>query len=138
MTDAELDAELERVDGERKAAGRAMREVQGRQEAIEQLQRDRELVFGRFAAMRGIDLRNLSPENRRLVLQALRICAEVDENGDVVLSGVFDADIVELLPMSRHPSGEPYAVRFKEEVPPHKIVVTLDNTPPGASGRPGT
>lgn len=134
MSDSELDAELVRVDAEREALGRALREVQGRQEAIERLQRDRELVFGRFAAMRGMDLRNLSPENRRRVLQVLRICAEVDENGDVTISGVFDADIFEVLPMSQHPPGEPYRVSFKERVPrPHKGVVALDSLSAPAS-----
>jgi hypothetical protein len=68
-------------------------------------------------------------EDRRRALQALRIRAEVDEKGDVLLSGVFDADITELLPMNEHPEGEPYKVRFREEIPPpHKGVVALDSS----------
>ena len=92
-------------------------------------------MLGRFTAMRGVDLRHLAPEDRRRVLQALRIRADVDESGDVLISGVFDAEITELLPgfaNGHAESGEPYTVRFREEIPPpHDGVVALDSSCPG-------
>jgi hypothetical protein len=87
------------------------------------------MLFGRFSAMDGIDLRSLNPENHRLVLQALRLRVEVDKNADARISGVFDADITEVLPMAQAPADGPYTVRFKREIPPpFKGVVTLDST----------
>jgi hypothetical protein len=101
-----------------------------REETIRKLQRDREILLRRFSAMRGMDLRHLDPKNRRRVLQALRLRVEIDENGDAGISGMFDADITELLPMAQAPADEPYTVQFKHEIPPpYKGVVTLDNTP---------
>jgi hypothetical protein len=88
------------------------------------------LLFGLFSAMGGIDLRSLNPENHRLVLQALRLRVEVDKNADACISGVFDADIIEVLPMAQAPADGPYTVRFNREIPPpFKGVVTLDSTP---------
>ena len=65
------------------------------------------MLFGRFSAMGGIDLRSLNPENHRLVLQALRLRVEVDKNVDACISGVFDADITEVLPMAQAPPTGP-------------------------------
>ena len=56
----------------------------------------------------------------------------MDKDGNARISGVFDVDIVELLPMARHlheATDEPYHRHFRHEIPPaHKGVVTLDNT----------
>jgi hypothetical protein len=99
------------------------------------------MLFGRFSAMDGIDLRSLNPENHRLVLQALRLRVEVDKNADARISVVFDArHITEVLPMAQAPADGPYTVRFKREIPPpFKGVVTLDSTPiAGCSPSPTT
>jgi site-specific DNA recombinase len=131
MSREELRRKLAEVDERREAARKTLREARDREETIRKLRRDRETMLGRFSAMRGMDLRHLDPENRRRVLQALRLRVEVDKNGDARISGVFDADnnITELLPMAQAPADEPYTVRFHHEIPPpFKGVVTLDNT----------
>ena len=131
MSREELRHKLAEVGEQREAASKALRAAEDRQETIQKLQRDREMLLGRFSAMRGIDLRNLDPENRRRVLQALRLRVEVDATGDVGISGAFDADVTELLPMAQASVApdEPYTVRFEHEVPPpFQGVVTLDNT----------
>jgi len=133
----ELRHKLAEVDEQREVARKTLREARDREETIRKLQRDREMVFRRFSAMRGMDLRHLNPENRRRVLQALRLRVEIDENGDARISGVFDADITELLPMVHAPADEPYTVHFKHEIPPpFKGVVTLDNSPRGTLSPP--
>ena len=127
----ELRHKLSEIDDQRDVARKALREAKDREETIRKLQRDREIMFRRFSAMRGMDLRSLDPENRRRVLQALRLCVEIDKRGDARISGVFDAAITELLPMAQVPADEPYTVKFKREIPPpFKSVVTLDNSPP--------
>jgi hypothetical protein len=84
------------------------------------------MMLGRFSAMRGMDLRWLSPEDRRRVLQALRTRVEVDKDGNVSISGVFEAYITDLLPMVNAPADEPYTRKFRYEVPdPHPGVLTL-------------
>ena len=137
----ELRAKLAEVDGLREAARNALREATDRQEMIGKLKRDRKVLLGRFSAMRGVDLRTLEPEQRRRIMQALRLRVEVDKEGAVRISGMFDADITGLLPMaSEAPSGdEPYRRSFSEEIPPpHKAIVTLDTTRTAACSRSQT
>jgi DNA-binding FrmR family transcriptional regulator len=134
ITREDLRARLAEIDGQREGVRRALEEARSREETAQRLRSERELVYRSFAAMRSIDLRHLESEDRRRVMQALRISAEVDPNSDVRITGVLGADITELLPMSQAPAGEPYVVRFRREVPPptppHRGVVTLDSTPP--------
>jgi hypothetical protein len=127
MPREELHRKLADVDEQREDTRKALREARDRQGTIEKL-RDREMMVGRFSAMRGMDLRNLSPENRRRVLQALRIRVEVDKNGNLRISGMFDAYITEWLPMAHAPADEPYTRKFRYEIPdPHPGVLTLYN-----------
>jgi hypothetical protein len=134
LTREELRCKLADVDEQREGAGKALREARDRQGTIEKLRRDREMMVGRFSAMRGMDLRILSPENRRRVLQALRIRVEVDKDGNVRISGMFDAYITEWLPMAHAPADEPYTHRFFYEIPdPHPGGVTLYNLQSSAS-----
>jgi hypothetical protein len=63
----------------------------------------------------------------------LRFCAtlgqepEIELHGNVRISGIFDADITELLPMTQADPSKPYIVHFRHEVPPrYQGVVTLD------------
>jgi site-specific DNA recombinase len=137
MSREELRRRLANVDEQREAARKALREVRDRQETIQKIRRDREMMLGRFSAMRGMDLLNISPENRRQVLQALRIRAEVDKGGNVRISGVFDADITELLPMAHASADEPYTYKFHREIPPpHPGVLTSYNRQSSASWEP--
>lgn len=118
MSREELRLKLAETDEQREALRQALREVRDRQEMIQRLQQDREMMFRRYSAMRNIDLRKIVPENRRRVLQALRMRVELDENGDARISGVFDVDITEVLPMDQAPADEPYVVHFTKVFSP--------------------
>jgi site-specific DNA recombinase len=126
MTREELRRKLADVDQQRETARKALQEARDRLLTIQKLRRDREMMLGRFSAMRGMDLRWLSSEDRRLVLQALRTRVEVDKDGNVSISGVFDSSITDLLPMAQAPADEPYTRKFRYEIPdPHPGVLTL-------------
>jgi site-specific DNA recombinase len=135
MTREELRRKLAEVDEQCGAARKALRETRDRQETIEKLQRDRDMMLERFFTLRSMDLLILSPEERRRVLQALRIRAEVDRDGNVRISGVFDAYITDLLPMAdasaderhrpkRHTLKFHYGLPHYEVPDPHPGVVT--------------
>ena len=85
---------------ERDFLRRALGEAAGRREELERMHRERELVLGRFAAVRDMGFRHLPPEERRTVYNALGMTAHVDEEGNVRITGIFDADLTELLPAS--------------------------------------
>jgi site-specific DNA recombinase len=130
----ELRRKLAEVDEQCGAARKALREARDRQETIEKLQRDRDMMLGRFFTLRTMDLLILSPEERRRVLQALRIRAEVDRDGNVRISGMFDAYITDLLPMAdasaderhrpkRHTLKFHYGLPYYEVPDPHPGVL---------------
>jgi hypothetical protein len=96
----DLRTKLEEADEERDSLRRALREAAGRGQELERLTREREVLADRFSAMRGMGLRHLAPRDRRAVYDALRVTAYADGRGDVRITGVFDADITELLPAS--------------------------------------
>jgi len=67
---------------------------------MKRLKKEREVLAGRFSAMRGMGLRHLPPRDRRAVYDALRMTAHADEKGDVSIAGIFDAHLTDLLPTS--------------------------------------
>jgi len=124
MTREELRRKLAYVDEQREDARKALREARDRQDTIQKLRREREMMLGRFSALRSLDLDDLSPEHRRRVLQALRIRVEVDKDGNVYISGQFDAYITDLLPMAPHASvNRPRRIRHVRN--PHPGVLTV-------------
>lgn len=96
----DLRLKLAEADEERDSLRRALREAAGRGEELKRLRKEREVLAGRFRTMRGMGLRHLPPEGRRAVYEGLRLTAHVDEKGDAQITGIFDADITELLPGS--------------------------------------
>ena len=96
----DLRAKLAEADEERDSLRRALREAAGRAEELKRLRNERAIMADRFRAMRGMGLRHLPAEERRTAYDALRLTAHVDEGGDVRITGVFDADLTELLPAS--------------------------------------
>jgi len=145
MSREDLRSKLAEVEIQRKELQDALRSAQEYKERILKLKRERKIVFRQFAAMRDIDLRCASSEDRRRLLEALRVLVELDKDGNARISGMFDTDIVELLPMVQHLRDEarhdkPYRRHFRYEVPPeHKGVITLDTTPiAGCSPSPTT
>jgi hypothetical protein len=118
----ELRAKLAEVDEQREALQKALRQARDRQETIQRLQQNRktlETTLERFAARRGLGLAHLGPEDRRQVLQALRLQVLVNKHGDVGISGVFDSDITEVLVKSfRAPLSWPPTEQHREIVRP--------------------
>jgi hypothetical protein len=96
----DLRAKLTEADEERDSLRRALREAAVHGEELKRLMNEREVLDDRFRAMRAMGLRHLSPEERRTAYDALRLTAHVDEKGDVRITGIFDADLTELLPAS--------------------------------------
>jgi hypothetical protein len=91
--------------------------------------------------MRGMGLRHLPPRDRRTVYGVLRVTAHADEKGDVRVTGVFDADITELLPTSwaaARASARDHDPRINPRLPtPHKGVVSVRHSHPGTSSPRG-
>lgn len=128
----DLRTKLADADGRREGLEKALADARSRKEEAERLRGEREVVYRRFAALRGFDLRTVDPEERRRVLLGLSIEARVDRHSNVRVTGAFDADITELLPMSealrKPPAPRRRSVRGLEIPSPHKGVVTVDNS----------
>jgi hypothetical protein len=126
----ELRQKLAEVDKAREGLRGALEEARRRHETLSRLQRDREVLRRRFSTLYAMDLRNVCPEGRRRILQALRLRAEMDRKGDVRISGVLNTDISSVLPMDQRPVDESRVVHFRHEaLPPYQGEVTLDTTP---------
>ena len=90
------------------------------------------MLAGRFAVMRGMGLRHLAPQDRRAVYDALRVTAHADGKGDVRITGIFDADITEILPMSpalAKASAREYDPSLNRQLPTlHRGVVSVGHS----------
>jgi site-specific DNA recombinase len=135
MSREELRSKLAEVDEKREEVRKVLREARNRQEMVHNLGRDRKLLHDQFASLRFADLFTLDPERRRRLMQALRLRVDVDEQSNVRISGVFDADITEMLPsMNRIPFAERDTRHLHYmNPPPFKGVVTVDSAPPCTS-----
>ena len=137
----DLRTKLAESDEERDSLRRALREAAGRGEELKRLRNEREILADRFRAMRGMGLRHLPPEERRTAYDAPRLTAHADEKGDVRVTGVFDADITELLPTSwaaARASARDHDPRINPRLPtPHKGVVSVRHSHPGTSSPRG-
>jgi Recombinase zinc beta ribbon domain len=131
MPKERLGAKLAEADAQRTEFRKALRETQDRQQTIKRLEWERDhnlhlvegLGAGRFVTA--------SPRDRRRIYQALQLRAEVDEDGTIRLSGVFDPD-VHLHAMVQDPPVDPS--KPIPQVPDSTdVVVTLDNTPSATS-----
>jgi len=131
----DLRAKLAEADEERDSLRRALRRAAGRGEELKRLRRERGVLNGRFSAMRGMGLRHLPPQDRRAVYDALRLMAHTDGNGDVSITGIFDADLTELLPTSwalAKAGAREYDPSLNRRLPtPHKGVVSAEHPRPG-------
>ncbi len=131
----DLRAKMAEADEERDSLRRALQEAAGRGEELERLRKEREVLAERFSAMRGMGLRHLPPQDRRSVYDALRMTAHADKNGDVSITGIFGADITELLPMSwaqAKASAHEYDVGLNIQLPKsYKGVVSVEHPRPG-------
>ncbi len=129
LADADLDAMLVEVDERREGLCGALAEARDRRQQLEALQSEQEKAFGGFYAIRNALIHDRTPEERRRILQALRITVEVDVEGNARIKGIFDQDLTELLPVEGV-----HSVRTHDEPVPdkdyrdYKGVVTLDSS----------
>jgi site-specific DNA recombinase len=89
MTDEELDEALAELDETRKTAERELEALHGRQERMEQMERDRDVILDEYARMAPETLEVLTPEERRQVYSMLRLRAMVRMDGALEVSGTF-------------------------------------------------
>ncbi len=131
----DLRAKLSEVDEKRDSLHRALGEAAARRKELVRMHRERELVLGRFAAVRGMGLRHLQPEVRRTVYNALGMTAHVDEGGNVRITGIFEADLTELLPASwaaAKAGAREEEPRLNRQLPVlHRGVVSVGHSPRG-------
>lgn len=127
----DLRAKMAEADEERDSPRRALREASGRGEELKRLRKEREVLAERFSAIRGMGLRHLPPRDRRAVYESLRMTAHADEKGDVSITGIFDADLTELLPASwvlAKVGAREYDPSLNRRLPtPHKGVVSVEH-----------
>ena len=105
------------------------------------MRNEREILADRFRAMRGMGLRHLPPRDRRAVYGVLRVTTRADEKGDVRITGVFDADLTELLPASwavAKAGAREYDASTNVQLPTlHRGVVSAGRPLPGTSSPRG-
>ena len=126
-------AKITELENQRKAASEALERATERRGNIGKLRRDVAMIWARFEQIWCEELLRLVPEDRRAMYNALRLRVDVDGQGNAHISGVFDLDIVELLP----PEG---AYRVSEDggvAKPYGGVVTMESSSRGTSSRRG-
>jgi len=89
MTDEELDEALSELDESRKTAEHGLETLRGRQERIEKMERDRDVLLEEYARMAPEALDTLTPEERRQVYGMLRIRAVIRMDGTLEVNGTF-------------------------------------------------
>ncbi len=106
---------------------KALQETQDRQKTIKRLEWERDHNLHLVDAFGGARYITASPRDRRRIYEALRLRVEVDKEGRVRLSGIFDPPLL-LSSMVKDPPVDPSkpVPRVPEDA---DLVVTLDNTP---------
>ena len=89
MTDEELDEALSELDESRKTAEHGLEALRGRQERIEEMERDRDVLLDEYSRMAPEALDTLTPEERRQVYGMLRIRAVIRMDGTLEVSDTF-------------------------------------------------
>ena len=89
ITDAELDEALAELEETRTTAEHELANLQGRQEAIEALEQDKEALLEYYASMAPEALDSLTPEERHHLYRMLRLEVVVRLDANLEVSGVF-------------------------------------------------
>jgi DNA repair exonuclease SbcCD ATPase subunit len=97
MSREELRTKLAEVDRQREEFRQALHETQDRQQTIKKLEFERDHNLDLVESLQGITYVTASPQDRHRIYKALRLQVEVDEEGQVRLSGIFDPDVHLLL-----------------------------------------
>ena len=85
----ELRAKLSSLEETRMTAQRELEALRGRQERIEELERDRDVLVERYARMVPEALDALAPEERHHVYKLLKLTARVHADGTLELNGAL-------------------------------------------------
>ena len=93
MSREELRTKLAEVDRQREELRQALHETQDRQQTIKKLEFERDHNLDLVESLQGITYVTASPQDRHRIYKALRLQVEVDEEGQVRLSGIFDPDV---------------------------------------------
>jgi site-specific DNA recombinase len=93
MSGADLRDKLAEVDRARAETEGALRSARGRQETIEEFERLWHLAGQLLHMTDGLTFLTASPEDRRRLYLALQLRADVDPDGTIRLSGIFDPEI---------------------------------------------
>jgi site-specific DNA recombinase len=89
MTDEELEEALSELDETRKTAQHELETLRRRQERMEEMERDRDILLDEYAQMAPEALDTLTPEERHQVYEMLRLRAIVRMGGALEVSGTF-------------------------------------------------
>ena len=94
MSDEELDEALAELAETRATAERELEALQGRREAVEELERERDALLDSYAQMVPEQLDLLTPEERHQVYKMHRLRVSTYQDGTLEVSGVFGDSFV--------------------------------------------
>jgi hypothetical protein len=123
----DLRTKLADLDRQRNGLQEALREAQGRLDALRELQINYAHLNSILLQLNRMRLGESSMEDRRRLYQALRLQANVDEKRTVRLSGIFDPDVYLLDVLQDAPDVLTPRPQVPEET---RIVVTSHTTSP--------
>jgi site-specific DNA recombinase len=93
MSREESRKKLAEVDRQREQLRQALQETQDRQRTIKRLEFERDHNLDLVESLQGMTYVTASPEDRHRIYKALRLRVEVDKEGQVRLSDIFDPDV---------------------------------------------
>jgi site-specific DNA recombinase len=89
ITDAELDEALAELEDLRETAERELRAIEGRKDALRQLERDRDALKEHYARIAPEALDALTPEERHQLYKILRLRVTADADRKLTAEGMF-------------------------------------------------
>jgi site-specific DNA recombinase len=89
MRDDELDEALAELDSLRQTAERELRLIEGRKDALRQLEQDRDALMEHYARIAPEALDSLTPEERHHLYQIIRLRVTADEDRNLTAEGTF-------------------------------------------------
>ena len=89
MTDDDLSEALAELEDARATAEKELRAIRGHQEALEELERDRDTLLESYTAMMPAALDSLAPEERQQVYMMLRLKVEASRDRIIEVRGVL-------------------------------------------------
>jgi site-specific DNA recombinase len=89
MTDEELNDAQRELEETRKTAQRELKALRGRQERVEEMERDQDALLDNYARMAPEALDELTPEERHQVYRMLRLRAVITMDRELEISGAF-------------------------------------------------